>query len=373
MKLQLSQIDANPHRDLTRNPLNVDQVIKLSESIERTGFWDNLVVRRHPDHPDRYQLAYGHNRIEACRRLKIDEVELPVRDLSDYDMLCCMVDENATQQSVTPAIVFENVIAALVLAESLLSSTTNVSEFNELLKASDRSARNDDMVWRHIDYERAKNSISESGDGLGKDFIKHFMPSGSIPRDETLQTAIDSHYADRRKKAADQRQLAAEQAQREAEAQTKIAEEQARQAQAVEEQARREQKEAREASRQAQMAADEAVKKRDEAARLKAVAEQEQQRTAQRTAAHREKEASAQRAKHEKEAARRIKEAEKKQAEAQREKEKSERMDYAGISRDLLEQLPTIAHMNDVASLIKSKKIPKEYLDELRREEVGRG
>jgi hypothetical protein len=51
--------------------------------------------------------------------------------------------------------------------------------------------------------EDAKSAISEDGDGLGKDFVAHFMPSP--PANDTLQSVIDSYYADRRKKAADSR------------------------------------------------------------------------------------------------------------------------------------------------------------------------
>ena len=54
-------------------------------------------------------------------------------------MLCCMIDENNTQQSITPKIVFENVTAALKLAERLLLSTENVNDFNELVKTSQLS------------------------------------------------------------------------------------------------------------------------------------------------------------------------------------------------------------------------------------------
>ncbi len=47
-------------------------------------------------------------------------------ELGDYAMLCCMIDENNTQQQITPKIVFENVIAALTLVERFLNSTKKV-------------------------------------------------------------------------------------------------------------------------------------------------------------------------------------------------------------------------------------------------------
>jgi len=174
VKIKVYAIDANPHRDLVRNPVSEDQIIKLVDSINRTGFWDNLVIRQHPEDATRYQLAYGHNRIEACRRAGIEEVDLPIRDLADYDMLCCMIDENNTQQSISPKIVFENIAAAIALAERFLNETSNVDEFNELVKNSRRPGQDDGFVWRIEEYTKARFAISDDGDGLGKDFVSRF-------------------------------------------------------------------------------------------------------------------------------------------------------------------------------------------------------
>ena len=78
-----------------------------------------------------------------------------------------MIDENNTQQSITPKVVFENVTAAIVLAERFLSETENVNDFNGLLKTSRLVDNQDGCVWRIEEYTKAKSAISESGDGLG--------------------------------------------------------------------------------------------------------------------------------------------------------------------------------------------------------------
>lgn len=261
MRIKITQIDPNPNRDLVRNPISDEQVTKVMESISRTGFWDNLVVRQHPEISDRYQLAYGHNRIEACRRLQIEEVDLPVRELSDYDMYCCMVDENNTQQSVTPKIIFENVTAALILAERLLMSTKNVEEFNGLVKLKTLSLGKESF-FSSVQYGQAKSAISESGDGLGVDFLQHFMPTPI--RNETLQNAIDSYYADRRKRAAAQREAEAralaEQEWIKAERQSEIS----REAEEAWKMAEWKRKEADRKAREAIRQAEEAAKKADD-------------------------------------------------------------------------------------------------------------
>ena len=69
-EIPVSAIDPNPHRDFGRNPVKPEQVSRLVESIGRTGFWDNVVVREHPAREGRYQLAYGHTRLAAYARSK---------------------------------------------------------------------------------------------------------------------------------------------------------------------------------------------------------------------------------------------------------------------------------------------------------------
>lgn len=54
--------------------------------------------------------------------------------------------------------------------------------------------------------EPTKAVLSEDSDGLGIGFIKQFMPSP--PHNDTLQSVIDSYYAERRKAAAEKRKSA---------------------------------------------------------------------------------------------------------------------------------------------------------------------
>jgi len=365
MKILISSIDANPHRDLARNPVSEEQVTSLVNSINRNKFWNNLVVRPHPEISCRYQLAYGHNRIEACRRIGIEEVDLQVFELTEYAMFCCMVDENATQQQITPKIVFENVTAAIALAERLLRSTENVNDFNELLKSSMRSGGNALTIWTAINYSQAKNSIDENGDGLGKDFIHHFMPKGSAPSDETLQNAIDSYYSDRRKRAADKREAESREKARLAEIERAELNRQAQEKREAELKAQSEANEAARKQREAIDAAKRATQEANEQARLDAIEEEKIQRKTKDKALADAKKASEEKEKLIKASTKKAKESSDHSDKADKEKAKSERIDFAGVDRDLLEQLDSTSKMNDVVKLIKKNKIPKEFHAEL--------
>jgi hypothetical protein len=303
MKIDLSRIYPNPHRDLARNPVNQDQVQAVAESIQRTGFWDNVVVR---EANDSYELAYGHNRYAALQQIGITEADFIVKPLSDYDMLSAMIDENATQQKITPKIVFENVDAAIRLAEKMLGECDTVEQFNEAAKTSHRPAPDDGQkVWRVDEFAKAKNCLGEDGEGLGKDFIKHFLP-GTAPSNDTLQAVIDSHYANRRKAIA---QRKAQEAQAEAD---------------------RLEQEAEAARQEAETATDKQVQER---ATNRVTKRKKQAKKAQQTFA--------------------------------KEKQKAERIDVVGFSRELLERLDSQAIMQEIVQLARQEKIPSEYHERL--------
>ena len=68
MIIKFKDILPNPNRDLKFNPLDPVKVSALEASINSTGFWDNVVVRRCPTQPSKFEQAYGHQRVQAAAR-----------------------------------------------------------------------------------------------------------------------------------------------------------------------------------------------------------------------------------------------------------------------------------------------------------------
>lgn len=112
--IPLTSIDPNPFRHMDRYPINDDKIADLIGSMNRTGYWDNVVARKQNG---RYQLAYGHHRWIAFKKKygKNAEMTLIVRDLSDEDMLRVMADENM-QEFESNAMIEQETIRAVVLA-----------------------------------------------------------------------------------------------------------------------------------------------------------------------------------------------------------------------------------------------------------------
>lgn len=93
-KVRLGDVRHNPFRRFEEFPLIEKKVTALENSIQETGFWDNVLGRVIEDG---VEIAYGHHRIEAARRVYGDdhEIGVTIRELSDIEMLRVMGLENS--------------------------------------------------------------------------------------------------------------------------------------------------------------------------------------------------------------------------------------------------------------------------------------
>ena len=106
MKIKLSQLKPNPFRNLKEYPVDPYKIENLKASIEQTGFWNNLLAR-----PCKggFELAYGHNRLIALQELGLKEIDIPIKEISDADMVRIMATENREQWVITHGILIETV------------------------------------------------------------------------------------------------------------------------------------------------------------------------------------------------------------------------------------------------------------------------
>jgi len=108
MRVQIKKLHANPFRDMGNYPIDQEKVQSLINSINQTGFWDNILARQKNGN---IQIAYGHHRLIAlmkCFKLT-DYVDIPVKELDDATMIRIMANENDESWGTTPKIVDETV------------------------------------------------------------------------------------------------------------------------------------------------------------------------------------------------------------------------------------------------------------------------
>lgn len=100
VKVMLKDILPNPFKkDINDGQLDEEQVEKLVEGYEQTVFHENLLARPSPFKEGKFELVYGHHRLEAAKRVygKDFEMSLHVVDFSDEQMLIDLCRENLVQ------------------------------------------------------------------------------------------------------------------------------------------------------------------------------------------------------------------------------------------------------------------------------------
>lgn len=111
MLLKLKDILPNPNRDLRANPLDAAKIDELVASINTTGFWDNVVVRKNQE--GKYELAYGHHRLAAAIKAGLVEADFIVKKLDDELMIKVMDNENREAYGSSPLSLIESVKAVV--------------------------------------------------------------------------------------------------------------------------------------------------------------------------------------------------------------------------------------------------------------------
>jgi ParB/RepB/Spo0J family partition protein len=113
MILQFKDILPNPYRDLKRNSLNEETIEALRVSVRKTGFWNNVEVRKNKE--GKYELAYGHHRLEAAKREGLTEADFIVRNLTESDMVVRKHKEDRSRKFFDGLTMLESVRAVVKL------------------------------------------------------------------------------------------------------------------------------------------------------------------------------------------------------------------------------------------------------------------
>ena len=266
MKIFLDKILPNQERDFDVYPLDDEQVLSISQSIEATGLWHMPPMRAYPGKPGYFEQACGHHTVEALRRLNRKSVTTDaVRKLTDKEMVDIMITENLTQRGYNAAAMMDS-----VQAEVRMIVRDNLSEIAEGSKKSGETLqdklKNGKGIGVPAILERLRNQISRREVDEAVATMKATGAMNRIVAAEMKRAGIDPD-ADRKAKEAAAK--TADEAKAKAEAATKAAVAEA-------EKKRKAQEAAEEKERKAQEAADKADaadKKKADAEQKKAAAE----------------------------------------------------------------------------------------------------
>lgn len=110
MQIEVKNLLPNPFRNIEAYPIDREKIRQLRNSIRETSFWDNILARPAPN-DGKFEIAYGHHRLVALKEELGEDtiVDIPVRDLSDEDMLKIMANENMQEWATDWRIIVETV------------------------------------------------------------------------------------------------------------------------------------------------------------------------------------------------------------------------------------------------------------------------
>jgi hypothetical protein len=186
MKIQVKNIEFNPFRNISLVPIDRVTVEKLKESIEDLGLWAGMTARPHPTIKGKYQIPYGHHRLVAIQELEIKEIDISVIEISDFNMVLMMVQENMTQRGVSVEMINGTVRE---VKEFLEVELTKYDTWDEAKKVGEITNL----------FAEDKNPIATFGQvkgkqGVGRTILKRFLKN-SIP-EWKIKDALDTIKSD---------------------------------------------------------------------------------------------------------------------------------------------------------------------------------
>ncbi len=120
--ISLNKLIAHPDNP---NRMSEANFIKLVRNIKRTGRYEPLVVRRHPEQRDCFQIINGHHRCGALRKLGYIEADCVVWDIDDEQTDILLATLNRLCGS--------DIIDKKLLLLQRLNSRLNVKKLTKLL------------------------------------------------------------------------------------------------------------------------------------------------------------------------------------------------------------------------------------------------
>ena len=134
-----------PGKYQPRRIMDSEHIEELAESIRDKGIIQTIIVRRHPDEPQAYEIIAGERRWRAAQVARLHEVPIIVKDFDDKETLEVALIENLQRQDLSPLEEAEGYQRLMdefghtqeVLAKGIAKSRSHVANMVRLLTLPD--------------------------------------------------------------------------------------------------------------------------------------------------------------------------------------------------------------------------------------------
>ncbi len=99
--LQVSPEQIVPNPQQPRKHFDEKSLNELAQSIRAQGVLQPLVVRKHPELPNQYELVAGERRWRALKQIDVVQVPVVLRNVSDSEILEVSLLENIQRENLT--------------------------------------------------------------------------------------------------------------------------------------------------------------------------------------------------------------------------------------------------------------------------------
>ncbi|MBL1179067.1 ParB/RepB/Spo0J family partition protein [Pantanalinema sp. GBBB05] len=175
--LPLTSIDLPAQQP--RRYFDPEKLEQLVLSVKEHGILEPVLVRPYPGKPNQYELVAGERRYRAAQQLKLTEIPVVIRELTDTEALQLALIENLQREDLNPVEETEGIL-------QLLSIRLNrgVADLPPLLhRLQHERKKSSNNVVGNPEIEAIESVFTSLGLMSWESFVNHRLPLLNLPDD----------------------------------------------------------------------------------------------------------------------------------------------------------------------------------------------
>ena len=198
--LQVAPEQIVPNPQQPRKHFDEKSLNELAQSIRAQGVLQPLVVRKHPELPNQYELVAGERRWRALKQIDVVQVPVVLRNVSDSEILEVSLLENIQRENLTVIEEAQSYHDLLQihgytqeeLAKKLGRDRSTIANMLRLLQLP--SALKNDLETGRITSGHARSILSLPNEGLQLEMRRRLLRNSWSVRETERQVRMKLDY-----------------------------------------------------------------------------------------------------------------------------------------------------------------------------------
>ena len=198
--LQVSPEQIVPNPQQPRKHFDEKSLNELAQSIRAQGVLQPLVVRKHPELPNQYELVAGERRWRALKQIDVAQVPVVLRNVSDNEILEVSLLENIQRENLTVIEEAQSYHDLLQihgytqeeLAKKLGRDRSTIANMLRLLQLP--SALKNDLETGRITSGHARSILSLPNEGMQLEMRQRLLRNSWSVRETERQVRMKLDY-----------------------------------------------------------------------------------------------------------------------------------------------------------------------------------